>query len=106
MSKDFSWHVYHSRRWRNYVRPAVVARDHGLCQECLKHGAVEPGEIVHHIIELTPQNVHDQAIAYGLDNLELVCRDCHAKLHPDTKAKRSCTREGLAFDPYGNLMPV
>ena len=106
MSKDFSWHVYHSRRWRDHVRPDVVARDHGLCQVCLRHGVVTPGEIVHHIIELTPENVGDPAIAYGLDNLELVCRDCHSKLHPETNPRKPCTREGFAFDPYGNLVPV
>ena len=105
MAQDFSWHVYHSRYWRDHVRPDVVARAHGLCEECMKAGHVTPGEIVHHIIELTPDNVDDYETCYGLDNLELVCRDCHAKKHPSGNAK-PCTREGFAFDPHGNLVPV
>ncbi|MBQ9317421.1 MAG: HNH endonuclease [Atopobiaceae bacterium] len=102
MAKDFSRHIYHSRQWER-ARDDAWARDHGLCQECAKRGRVTAAEIVHHITELTPLNVGDPAIAYGLDNLECVCRECHSRLHGYTKG---CTREGFAFDAYGNLMPV
>lgn len=53
----------------------------GLCERCLARGVVTPAEIVHHKIHLTPENVHDPNIALSWDNLEAVCRKCHAELH-------------------------
>lgn len=100
MAKDFSRHIYHTSEW-DRARAAAWARDHGLCQECLKCGRVTVAEIVHHKDELTPLNIHDLNVAYGLDNLECVCRECHAWLHGYT---RQCTRDGLAFDAAGNLI--
>lgn len=40
-----------------------------------------PGEIVHHKIELTPMNIDKPEITLNWDNLELVCRNCHALIH-------------------------
>lgn len=102
MAKDFSRWVYHTSEWER-VRKSAWARDHGLCQECLKRGRVTAAELVHHIHELTPQTVSDPNQCYGLDNLECVCRECHSRLHGYTQ---SCTREGLTFDAHGNLVPV
>lgn len=69
--------IYNSTRWRKRVRPAVVARDNGLCQMCLRHGILRPGTEVHHKIELTDSNKRDDTIAFGMDNLELLCWECH-----------------------------
>ena len=102
MAKDFSRHIYHTTEWDRARRDAW-ARDHGLCQECLKRGRITTAEIVHHKEELTPLNVDDPSIAYGADNLVCVCRECHARLHGYTNP---CTREGLAFDAHGNLIQV
>ena len=100
MAQDFSWHVYHTSEWQR-VRKEAWIRDHGLCQECIKRGRVTAAEIVHHITELTPANVSDPSVAYGIDNLECVCRECHARLHGYVKP---CTRDGFAFDAQGNLI--
>lgn len=102
MAKDFSRHIYHTSEWER-VRHDAWARDHGLCQECLRRGRVTPADLVHHLEELTPLNVGDPNVAFGIDNLECVCRECHARLHGYT---RPCTREGLAFDAHGNLIEV
>ena len=40
-----------------------------------------PGEIVHHKVHITPVNINDESVTLNFDNLELVCRDCHAELH-------------------------
>lgn len=53
----------------------------GLCERCLKRGLYVPGEIVHHIVELTPENINDPDVALNWNNLELVCRDCHGDAH-------------------------
>lgn len=53
----------------------------GLCERCMKQGLIVPGEIVHHKIRITPDNVDDPAITLNAANLELLCRDCHAEEH-------------------------
>jgi len=40
-----------------------------------------PAEIVHHKIELTPDNIDNPKITLGFDNLEAVCRECHSSIH-------------------------
>lgn len=52
-----------------------------LCERCLRNGLVVPAEIVHHKIELTPNNINNPDITLSYDNLEAVCRDCHADIH-------------------------
>ena len=70
---------YKSKTWGQCR--AAYAKAFPLCEECLKRGIIKPVEIVHHKIELNADNVNDPAIAYGFDNLESVCRDCHNKIH-------------------------
>ncbi|MBR2587436.1 HNH endonuclease [Candidatus Saccharibacteria bacterium] len=57
----------------------------GLCERCLKEGIYRAGEIVHHKIHLSPDNLKDPSIALSFDNLELLCRECHAKEHQEQK---------------------
>ena len=71
---------YSSGAWK-HVRDLAGKRDHYLCQDCLKAGRVTPAEIVHHIVELTPDNINDPDVALSLDNLVSVCRECHAVRH-------------------------
>ena len=53
----------------------------GLCERCYAQGMYVPGVIVHHKIHLTPENVSNPLIALDPNNLELLCRDCHAAEH-------------------------
>ena len=46
------------------------------------------GEIVHHKIELTPENIDDPGITLNWDNLELLCRFCHSEVHDVRKKSR------------------
>lgn len=56
-----------------------------LCQDCLKRGIITPMEEVHHITELTPENISDPAVSLNLDNLVSLCRDCHQARHKKKK---------------------
>ena len=47
----------------------------------MRKGIVTPGEIVHHKIFLTPENIGNPAVTLAVENLELLCRDCHAAKH-------------------------
>lgn len=78
---------YNTQAWKD-TREAYKRSVGGLCEQCLKHGLYVPGEIVHHKIHLDPDNVTDPSVALNFENLELVCRDCHGKLHrPDRRWK-------------------
>lgn len=78
--KEFAKGFYKSAAWKR-CRAAYAKAAGGLCERCLSKGLYNPGEIVHHKTELTPDNINNPAIALSWDNLELVCRNCHAELH-------------------------
>ena len=92
--KEFARKFYLSTAWRE-TREYIYKRDMGLCVRCGR-----PGEIVHHKIHLTPHNIDNQSITLSEDNLELVCRECHAIEHEGQPA----TAAGLMFDDEGNLV--
>ena len=91
-AKDF----YNSKTWKNKRYHIFKAR-HGLCERCGK-----PGEIVHHKIYLTYDNIRDPDISLSDDNLELVCRECHAKEHEGEPV----IEDGLMFDERGDIICI
>lgn len=78
--KDYAEKFYKGKKWQD-CRNAYAKSVRGLCERCLAKGIIEPGVIVHHKIHLSPENIMDESVALNWDNLELVCRECHAKLH-------------------------
>lgn len=75
------------------MRNAYFKHARGLCEVCLSKGLIKQGEIVHHKIEMDSEKIRNERLAYGFDNLQLVCRECHAKLHSsDNKTTRSKRR--------------
>ena len=47
----------------------------------MRKGIYKPAEIVHHIIEIDPITIERPEIALSFDNLEALCRECHAEKH-------------------------
>ena len=84
--REFAKATYSSKAWKD-CRAAYAKSVGGLCEICLKDGIYSPGVIVHHKIHLTPENITDPGVVLNWNNLQLVCRDCHAKLH-DSKTRR------------------
>ena len=78
--KAYAESFYKSQAWQN-TRDAYAKSQGGLCERCLAHGNFTPGIIVHHKVHITPQNIHDPDVTLNFDNLELLCRDCHAAMH-------------------------
>ena len=74
--RDFAKQFYKSKTWQK-VRDQVWKRDRGLCQWCLEKGIIKQGVEVHHIIELTAENITDTGISLNPDNLVTLCRECH-----------------------------
>ena len=91
-AKDF----YKSSSWQQ-CREAFGVSRFWICERCGR-----PGDIVHHKVPLTIDNITDPSVALGWDNLELLCQDCHNREH----AGGGWTRQGLAFDENGDLVPV
>lgn len=80
--REFAKWFYNSPAWKS-TRVSYMKKAGGLCERCLKKGLYTPAEIVHHIVWLNEQNVHDPKIALGFDNLMAVCRQCHEEIHHD-----------------------
>lgn len=77
--KPRDW-FYKTEAWKA-CREAYAKSVGGLCEECLKEGRITAGEIVHHKKHLDAINVNDATVSLSWDNLELLCRDCHAAKH-------------------------
>lgn len=84
--KEYATKFYSSKAWQK-TRDAYKKSVGGLCEICWSKGLAKPGEIVHHKKHITPENINDPEITLSFQNLELVCRDCHAKIH-DRKKRR------------------
>jgi len=59
----------YGRRWRTEIRPLVIERDKGVCQECGASGARQ----VAHIIDRRAGGPDDPS------NLRLLCDSCHSR---------------------------
>lgn len=98
MSQDFSRKFYSSQAWNN-CRTAYMNKVHHLCERCLAKGIMKPADIVHHKIELTPENIGNPKITLASENLQAVCRECHAEIH-GMKTKKS---RRYVIGPNGNI---
>lgn len=94
MAKDFSLAFYTSAAWRR-CRRQVLRRDLFTCVYCDDRASE-----VHHIVELTPQNILDENIALNPDNLLSLCHLCHQKVTAGT----GDIQEGYLFDDDGNVI--
>ena len=78
--QKFAEKFYKGTAWQR-IRTLAWSRDKGLCQDCLKRGIIRPAHEVHHIKELTPDNIDDASVSLNLDNLISLCKDCHSQRH-------------------------
>lgn len=96
MAREFTEGFYMSHGWKQ-TRKAYVKSVGGLCEDCLRRGIYRPAEIVHHVIPITPENIHDPAVTLAWKNLRAVCRECHAWEHGD--------RVRYDFNEDGSIAP-
>lgn len=71
---------YASEVWINF-RLAIITERGLRCEHCGQLVARVRDLTLHHIIELTPENVHDVMIALNPENVMVVHHDCHNKIH-------------------------
>lgn len=82
--KPYAQSFYKSAAWQQCRNGYAKSKGY-LCEECLKNGLYKHGDIVHHKTHITADNINDPKITLSWDNLELLCRDCHAKKHGSRK---------------------
>ena len=87
MAKAYARRFYSSKAWQDCRNEYAKRRQH-LCENCLKRGILKPADIVHHRIEISPLNIDRPEITLNNKNLELLCRECHAKKHEDSGWKK------------------
>lgn len=92
--REFAKGFYKSKAWKD-CRAAYAKSRRGLCEICLGRGVYRAGVIVHHKIHVEPETINDPHVLLDWDNLQLVCRDCHAELHPTERQKRRYTVDEL-----------
>lgn len=99
--RDFAEQFYKGKPWQACRDSFVKYRlpiDGGLCEMCHE----QLGYIVHHRIELTPENINDPNITLAFGNLQYVCLECHNRHHGRfTSAGRRCV-----FDANGDVVGV
>lgn len=104
LSRAFAKRFYKSKSWKA-TRQAYFESQNGLCERCRRLGRFRPGEIVHHKVHLSPANINDPNITLSPLNLELLCRDCHAMMHPEIYGG-SPSEQRVAFDENGNVVKL
>lgn len=87
---------YKSDAWKK-VREEVILRAGGRCEICGK-----VGREVHHKIHLTLDNADDASISLNPDNLLLLCKECHNKMHD----RFNGTLPKYKWDEDGDLVEV
>ena len=110
MARSINPSFYKSKVWEQ-VRKSYALSKYCICERCGQpvycDGITEYLDkehrvkgIVHHKEHLNATNVMNDNIAYGFDNLELLCLECHNSIHFGT----GILREGYKFDEEGNLV--
>lgn len=78
--------LMNSAEWRQ-IRQRVMAKQ-VWCQECIKHGVVRAGEVVHHIVEVETGRTESEQreLAYNENNCLVLCKRHHNALHAEMKS--------------------
>ena len=104
MSREFAGSFYQSAAWVKCRASYIAWRrsvDGGMCERCHE----VPGKILHHKVELSPENINNPDITLGFDNLMYVCHNCHDQIHGNvSQMPQRMTR--YVFDCSGNPIPL
>ena len=99
MAKSWAKIFYHSRAWQA-VREQALIRDGYTCSICGAR-ATE----VHHVVELTPDNIADSLVALNPSNLRSLCHDCHTRITDRTHSDAFDCDNDYYFNSDGQLSP-
>lgn len=103
MARDFAKRFYRSRAWEE-ARELCMRLNHGFCARCLAKGRYVTAEIVHHKVHLSAENISNPVVSLAQENLEPLCRKCHAIEHPEIYGDVEDREERMGFDEFGNTV--
>ena len=83
---------YGSPAWKR-TRQAYKESVGGLCEDCKAKGIIRAGDVVHHVIPLSVDNVTMTNISLSFSNLRLLCDECHARVHKERGDETSAGRK-------------
>jgi 5-methylcytosine-specific restriction endonuclease McrA len=100
MAKAWAKAFYHSQAWQA-KRAMALRRDGFTCRDCGSR-ATE----VHHIIELTPNNINDVRVSLCEKNLVSLCHECHTRI-TDTVGTEAYAAlpDGYGWNADGQIIP-
>lgn len=78
---------YNSRAWK-LLRAKKFRNENGLCEQCRAKGIANAGKEVHHVVPIEV----DWGRRLDIDNLILLCRDCHDEKHGRESALQTFNR--------------
>lgn len=84
MAQEFSKKFYKSIEWLTCREQIILDRSdkEGIkCEKCGKYITESKFIQLHHIKELTPQNINDVNITLNPDNILVLCQTCHNMIH-------------------------
>lgn len=87
LMKPYAESFYKSTAWKKTSK-AYAKSVGGLCERCRSQGIIKAGELVHHKEPVSPDNIGDVNITLNWNNLQLVCRECHADIHHMERDRR------------------
>ena len=97
MAKEWAEAFYQSSLWKKQ-RMNILQRDHFTCTEPNCHRRASE---VHHIIELSKENINDVNISLNEKNLRSLCHDCHTRITSEMKSNTSNILPKITFDSNG-----
>lgn len=87
--------MFNDKRWPR-IKAFVWQRDGGLCRVCKREGIeagaddgyIKSGFACHHVIpfESAKSKAEMERLFLDTNNIILVCKDCHAKIHREMKS--------------------
>ena len=89
--------IYSSTAWKQ-LRDTKL-RQKPLCECCLKQGVVRIAKDVHHVISFMSTNPIERVrLAYDLENLQSLCRECHNAIHNPKKNNTTPSNNNVGED--------
>lgn len=101
MAREFAKDFYKSQTWIK-TRAAFLNSKMHICERCENRNGI--GNIVHHKIYITEDNIDDPGITLNWDNFECLCQTCHNREHH--REEDEATAGGLMFDASGQLKRI
>lgn len=107
MSTGVLKRFYNSEVWKTFRANLILERithDGVICEECGRIIAVSKHIHLHHVIELNEGNYKDTNISLNPANINIICHECHNKIHGRWQGGYRKNKERGVYIVYGPPM--